>query len=88
MHADDAPGPVHLNLQLAEPLVPGEPDGWNTPTDAPPGLPAQAASFVVTPETYRTQIAPARTFCFFEEIEQMRRMNLIQGAIRGHLYCT
>ena len=30
-----AGGPVQLNLQLSEPLVPGEPDGWSTPTDAP-----------------------------------------------------
>ena len=30
-----ADGPVQLNLQLSEPLVPGEPDGWSTATDAP-----------------------------------------------------
>ena len=33
--ADDAPGPVHLNLQLAEPLVPGDPDGWSVPVTGP-----------------------------------------------------
>ena len=31
-----ADGPVQLNLQLSEPLVPGESDGWGTATDAPP----------------------------------------------------
>jgi 2-succinyl-5-enolpyruvyl-6-hydroxy-3-cyclohexene-1-carboxylate synthase len=30
-----ADGPVQLNLQLSEPLVPGEPDGWSPPTDTP-----------------------------------------------------
>lgn len=33
--AEDAPGPVHLNLQLAEPLVPGDPDGWSMPVAGP-----------------------------------------------------
>jgi 2-succinyl-5-enolpyruvyl-6-hydroxy-3-cyclohexene-1-carboxylate synthase len=29
----DPAGPVQLNLQLAEPLVPGVPDGWSAPVD-------------------------------------------------------
>jgi 2-succinyl-5-enolpyruvyl-6-hydroxy-3-cyclohexene-1-carboxylate synthase len=32
-----APGPVQLNLQLSEPLVPGLADGWVVPVDGRPG---------------------------------------------------
>jgi UDP-3-O-acyl N-acetylglucosamine deacetylase len=49
-------------------------------TSARPQLRAQAASVLITPESYATQVAPARTFCFFEEIEALRRANLIKGA--------
>lgn len=45
-----------------------------------PGLRFQSLTQIVTPETYRTGIASARTFCFFEEIEEMRRAGLIKGA--------
>lgn len=45
-----------------------------------PNLRTQSQSFVITPETYLAEIAPARTFCFFEEIEAMRKANLIKGA--------
>jgi 2-succinyl-5-enolpyruvyl-6-hydroxy-3-cyclohexene-1-carboxylate synthase len=38
-----ADGPVQLNLQLGEPLVPGDPDGWSTSTDAPAGRAAEPA---------------------------------------------
>ncbi|MGN6130067.1 MAG: thiamine pyrophosphate-dependent enzyme, partial [Nocardioidaceae bacterium] len=34
--ASAAPGPVQLNLQLAEPLVPGVPDGWSAEVDGRP----------------------------------------------------
>jgi len=44
-----------------------------------PLLRNQAASFVVTPETFVAQIAPARTFAFFNEIEALRRKGLIRG---------
>jgi len=45
-----------------------------------PNLRAQSHSEAVTSETYLTEIAPARTFCFFEEIELLRRAGLIRGA--------
>lgn len=45
-----------------------------------PRLRWQSASFLVNPEEYQEQIGPARTFCFFEEIEAMRKADLIKGA--------
>jgi UDP-3-O-acyl-N-acetylglucosamine deacetylase len=45
-----------------------------------PRLRAEAYSCKITPATYLAEIAPARTFCFFEEIETLRRANLIKGA--------
>lgn len=45
-----------------------------------PGLRSQSQTVVVTPDTYLADIAPARTFCFFEEIETLRQANLIKGA--------
>ncbi|MGB9692184.1 MAG: UDP-3-O-acyl-N-acetylglucosamine deacetylase, partial [Candidatus Sumerlaeaceae bacterium] len=44
-----------------------------------PLLRTQSASFVVTPEAYIREIAPARTFAFFHEIEVLRRQGLIRG---------
>lgn len=34
--ADAAPGPVHLNVQLAEPMTPDAEDGWSAPVDGRP----------------------------------------------------
>lgn len=45
-----------------------------------PSLRAQAYSVAITPDSYLKEIAPARTFCFFEEIEGMRKAGLIKGA--------
>jgi UDP-3-O-[3-hydroxymyristoyl] N-acetylglucosamine deacetylase/3-hydroxyacyl-[acyl-carrier-protein] dehydratase len=39
----------------------------------------QFFSLEVSPETWLTQLAPARTFCFFEEIEFLIRNGLIKG---------
>ena len=33
----------------------------------------------ITPEVYRREIAPARTYCFFKDIEEMRSQDLIKG---------
>lgn len=44
-----------------------------------PLLRTQSASFVITPESFTHEIAPARTFCFIDEIEQLSRCNLIRG---------
>jgi 2-succinyl-5-enolpyruvyl-6-hydroxy-3-cyclohexene-1-carboxylate synthase len=49
-----AEGPVQLNLQLGEPLVPGDPDGWSTSTDAP----ADAAVEAVPPEPETLAVGP------------------------------
>jgi UDP-3-O-[3-hydroxymyristoyl] N-acetylglucosamine deacetylase / 3-hydroxyacyl-[acyl-carrier-protein] dehydratase len=49
-------------------------------TSEHPLLRTQSVSAVVNPDSYVSQIAPARTFCFFEEIEALRNAGLIQGA--------
>jgi UDP-3-O-[3-hydroxymyristoyl] N-acetylglucosamine deacetylase len=48
-------------------------------TSNEPLLRTQANSFEISPEVYATAIAPARTFCFFHEIEQLRQAKLISG---------
>ena len=44
-----------------------------------PLLRSQQADFVITPDTFAAEIAPARTFCFFAEIEPLRARGLIRG---------
>lgn len=39
----------------------------------------QFRSLEITPETWRRELAPARTFCFFEEIEFLIKNGLIKG---------
>ncbi len=36
----------------------------------------------ITPESFREQIAPARTFCFAEEVEELQKRGLGRGATR------
>jgi UDP-3-O-[3-hydroxymyristoyl] N-acetylglucosamine deacetylase/3-hydroxyacyl-[acyl-carrier-protein] dehydratase len=43
------------------------------------GLYTQVQSFEITPETWRKELCPARTFCFFEEIEALIKNGLIKG---------
>lgn len=39
----------------------------------------QVYSLEITPETWATELAPARTFCFFDEIEALVKNGLIRG---------
>jgi UDP-3-O-[3-hydroxymyristoyl] N-acetylglucosamine deacetylase len=47
----------------------------------------QSLELTVTPETYATEIAAARTFGFEYELEQMRDMGLIRGATLDNAIC-
>lgn len=47
----------------------------------------QSLELTVTPEIYATEIAPARTFGFEYELEQMRDMGLIRGATLDNAIC-
>ena len=52
--AGDAPGPVQLNLQLSEPLVPQLADGWVVPVDGrPEGAPWHAPAADARPGAVR-----------------------------------
>ncbi len=44
-----------------------------------PGLDAQYLSLAIDPETYETQVAPARTFAFFEDLHALIDAGLIKG---------
>jgi UDP-3-O-[3-hydroxymyristoyl] N-acetylglucosamine deacetylase/3-hydroxyacyl-[acyl-carrier-protein] dehydratase len=43
------------------------------------GLDSQFLSLAITPETFETQLAPARTFAFFEELHYLIDKGLIKG---------
>ncbi len=47
----------------------------------------QSLEMELTPEQYATSIAPARTFGFSYELDQMRNMGLIRGADLGNAVC-
>jgi UDP-3-O-[3-hydroxymyristoyl] N-acetylglucosamine deacetylase len=47
----------------------------------------QALEMEVTPERYAAEIAPARTFGFEYELDQMRNMGLIRGASLDNAVC-
>jgi len=47
----------------------------------------QTLEMEVTPERYMTGIAPARTFGFAHELDQMRNMGLIRGASLENAVC-
>jgi len=47
----------------------------------------QSMEMEVTPENYASEIAPARTFGFEQELDQMRNMGLIRGASLESAVC-
>jgi UDP-3-O-[3-hydroxymyristoyl] N-acetylglucosamine deacetylase len=47
----------------------------------------QKFSFQLTPDRYRSEIAPARTFGFEQELDAMRNMGLIRGASLDNAVC-
>jgi UDP-3-O-[3-hydroxymyristoyl] N-acetylglucosamine deacetylase len=47
----------------------------------------QSLEMEVTPERYASEIAPARTFGFEQELDQMRDMGLIRGASLDNAVC-
>jgi UDP-3-O-[3-hydroxymyristoyl] N-acetylglucosamine deacetylase len=47
----------------------------------------QTLDMEVSPERYATEIAPARTFGFSYELDQMRNMGLIRGASLENAVC-
>jgi UDP-3-O-[3-hydroxymyristoyl] N-acetylglucosamine deacetylase len=47
----------------------------------------QSVEMEVTPERYAAEIAPARTFGFEHELDQMRNMGLIRGATLDNAIC-
>jgi UDP-3-O-[3-hydroxymyristoyl] N-acetylglucosamine deacetylase / 3-hydroxyacyl-[acyl-carrier-protein] dehydratase len=49
------------------------------------GIHTQHLSLSIDPETYTSQIAPARTFTFYEEIEELLKLGKIRG---GSLDCA
>jgi UDP-3-O-[3-hydroxymyristoyl] N-acetylglucosamine deacetylase len=54
---------------------------------AHPMVGAQTLEMEVTPESYAREIAPARTFGFAEELDQVRNMGLIRGASLDNAVC-
>ncbi|HPN84015.1 MAG TPA: UDP-3-O-acyl-N-acetylglucosamine deacetylase [Victivallales bacterium] len=42
-------------------------------------LDAQEFSDIISPDLFSSQIAPARTFCLYKELEQLIRMGLVKG---------
>jgi UDP-3-O-[3-hydroxymyristoyl] N-acetylglucosamine deacetylase len=47
----------------------------------------QSLDLHVTPKRYATEIAPARTFGFERDLEQLRNMGLIRGASLDNAVC-
>ncbi len=78
-----------IELQFGETLLKAEPAQGlelDVVTSFPyPGLENQKKTFSLLNQSFETELASARTFCFEEEVEQLRRQGLIKG---GNLDCA
>ena len=45
-----------------------------------PQIPSQVASFTIEPKIYENEIAPARSFCFADEVEALKKQGIGKGA--------
>lgn len=45
-----------------------------------PQIPSQVATYTIQPEIYESEIAPARSFCFADEIEALKNLGIGKGA--------
>ena len=45
-----------------------------------PQIPSQVATFTIQPEIYENEIAPARSFCFADEVEALKKQGIGKGA--------
>src|SRR5690242_658255 len=69
-------------------ILPAESFGLTCETDyGHPLAGRQSLEMEVTPERYAEEIAPARTFGFSYELDQMRNMGLIRGAALDNAIC-
>ena len=68
-------------------IVPSEDFRLTCDVDYPQPVGCQALEMEVTPENYTSRIAPARTFGFERDLDQMRNMGLIRGATLENAIC-
>jgi UDP-3-O-[3-hydroxymyristoyl] N-acetylglucosamine deacetylase len=68
-------------------IIPSEDFRLTCDVDYPQPVGCQALEMEVTPENYTSRIAPARTFGFERDLDQMRNMGLIRGATLENAIC-
>ena len=68
-------------------IVPSDKFQLTCDIDFPEPIGKQSIEMEVTPENYARELAPARTFGFEHELDQMREMGLIRGASLDSAVC-
>ncbi len=73
--------PIHIETKTGSILTVVPDDGFRISCTqvGPGGRFTQYRSLEITPETYEKEIAPARTFTFYEDIEPLLEKGLIKG---------